>query len=375
MTTPTPPVSSSMQPATGVQPPTSSSSSAETAEQTLLSALGNPVFQKQIKALLGGKDMYKRKRRTKPGATRRLDEACTEQQCQLTVDEDKRWKTIIRTNWYIDRGVTRAKDFANYVEINEETYKECEEGLKAPDGPTAQLYFGPGWANSLWNQKIAEGAVKRILQKRAEDPGHYDVPDVTNIYLEALRGLEKQTSKCARVRKVISEPPTSTLIISQKFQLRMQATTRMWKISATKNDQHGVETWGYLKDDLLPELDTGGMSLEEDEEVEVVCRDTWKVVIGHSIKKFPRLNPKVTNCLKVIDDAAEAITKDTAKCMRVRGKLVSATAPPLGLPHALFDEAWLEEQKKLIPDVEEKLEISEKDFTVREIALIPSNSK
>ncbi|KAJ7351645.1 hypothetical protein DFH08DRAFT_957942 [Mycena albidolilacea] len=368
MTTPTPPVSSSTQPATGAQPPTSSSSSAETAEQTLLSALGNPAFQKQLKALLGGKDMSKCKRRTKPGAMRRLDEASTEQQRQLTVDEDKRWKTIIRTNWYIDRGVTRAKDFANYVGINEETYKECEEGLKAPDGPTAQLYFGPGWANSLWNQKITEGAVKRILQKRAEDPGHYDVPDVTNIYLEALyqnnlkyahtawslyQPRPGETNEQARARAEGYEMDRRDKNVGNarkvhKFQLRMQATTRMWKISAAKNEQHGVETWGYLKDDLLPELDTGGMSSEEDEEVE---------------GKFPWLDPKVTNCLKVIDDAVEAITKDTAKRMRVQGKLVSVTAPPLGLPRALFDEAWLEEQKKLIPDVEEELEISEKDFT------------
>jgi hypothetical protein len=166
------------------------------------------------------------------------------------------------------------------------------------------------------------------------------------------------------------------LTISQKFQVRQETADRMLSISAAKQDGNGIETWTWLKDDLLAELDSGGMSSEEDEELEVVCGDTRRFTTAHSIKVLPWRGAKVTDCLKVIDDASElAIAKVAAKRMRMQGSRNSTTAPPLGLPRTLYDEAWLAEQKKFIPNIEEALEISEKEFPIKEITLVQSTSK
>ncbi|KAJ7736942.1 hypothetical protein B0H14DRAFT_2638851 [Mycena olivaceomarginata] len=397
MTTATPPASSSTQPATGAQPP-SSSSSAETVDQslleTLLEALGKPPVQQRVREILGTNGVQKRKRKTKAGGNE--------------------FSGLRPTNWYTDRGLPRAKDFFNYEGVSEGSYTQgCEDGLVAPEGPTSKLYFGPGWANSLWNKKIFQHSIRRILQKRAEDPGHYDVPDVKEDYLMALfsnllrearagwsrtsRAPEKNERASARAcrnvrdgasgkkRRICAQDArkwqssaylVSMLIISQKFQVRQETADRMLSISAAKQDGDGIETWTWLKDDLLAELDSGGMSSEEDEDLEVVCGDTRRFTTAHSIKVLPWRDAKVTDCLKVIDDASElAIAKVAAKRMRMRGSRNSTTAPPLGLPRTLYDEAWLAEQKKFIPNIEEALEISEKEFPIKEITLVQSTSQ
>ncbi|KAJ7787948.1 hypothetical protein B0H14DRAFT_3504824 [Mycena olivaceomarginata] len=345
MTTATPPASSSTQPATGAQPPSSSSSSAETVDQslleTLLEALGKPPVQQRVREILGTNGR------------------------KLTHDQDKRWKTIIRRNWYTDRGLPRARDFFNYEGVSEATHKGCEDGLVAPEGPTSKLYFGPGWANSLWNKKIFQHSIRRILQKRAEDPGHYDVPDKRALGGAATSRAPEETNEQARERAETYEMERRERSVGSarkmhKFQVRQETADRMLSISAAKQDGNGIETWTWLKDDLLAELDSGGMSSEEDEELEVV---------------LPWRDAKVTDCLKVIDDASElAIAKVAAKRMRMRGSRNSTTAPPLGLPRTLYDEAWLAEQKKFIPNIEEALEISEKEFPIKEITLVQSTS-
>ncbi|KAJ7762705.1 hypothetical protein B0H14DRAFT_3510780 [Mycena olivaceomarginata] len=386
MTTATPPTSSSTQPATGAQPPSSSSSSAETVDQslleTLLEALGKPPVQQRVREILGTNGVQKRKRKTKAGEMSSLAFARREEQRKLTHDQDKRWKTIIRRNWYTDRGLPRARDFFNYEGVSEATHKGCEDGLVAPEGPTSKLYFGPGWANSLWNKKIFQHSIRRILQKRAEDPGHYDVPDRSTRWVEPPPAARRrETNEQARERAETYEMERRERSVGSarkmhKFQVRQETADRMLSISAAKQDGNGIETWTWLKDDLLAELDSGGMSSEEDEELEVVCGDTRRFTTAHSIKVLPWRDAKVTDCLKVIDDASElAIAKVAAKRMRMRGSRNSTTAPPLGLPRTLYDEAWLAEQKKFIPNIEEALEILEKEFPIKEITLVQSTSK
>ncbi|KAJ7300615.1 hypothetical protein DFH08DRAFT_979512 [Mycena albidolilacea] len=395
MTTATPPASSSTQPATGAQPPSSSSSLAETVEQslleTLLEALGKPPVQQRVREILGTSGVQKRKRKTKVGEMSSLAFARREEQRKLTHQQDKRWKTIIRRNWYTDRGLPCAKDFFNYEGVSEVTHKHCKDGLMTPEGPTSKLYFGPGWANSLWNKKIFQHSIRRILQKRAEDPGHYDVPDVKEDYLMAffsnlLREARAEwsrhqphtgeTNEEARKRAETYQMERRERTVRSarkmhKFQVRQETADRMLSISTAKQDGNGIETWTWLKDDLLAELDSGGMSSEEDEELEVVCGDTRRFTTAHSIKILPWGDAKVTDCLKVIDDVSElAIAKVAAKRMRMRGSRNSTTAPPLGLPPTLYDEAWLAEQKKFIPNIEEALEISEKEFPIKEITLV-----
>ncbi|KAJ7798550.1 hypothetical protein B0H14DRAFT_2617811 [Mycena olivaceomarginata] len=382
MTTATLPASSSMQPATGAQPPSSSSSSAETVDQslleTLLEALGKPPVQQRVREILGTNGVQKRKRKMKAGEMSSLAFARREEQRKLTHDQDKRWKTIIRRNWYTDRRLPRARDFFNYEGVSEATHKGCEDGLVAPEGPTSKLYFGPGWVNSLWNKKIFQHSIRRILQKRAEDPGHYDVPDVKEDYLMALFSnlLREARAGWSRHQLRAGETNEQACECAETYEMERRersvgSACKMHKFQyLCRKDGNGIETWTWLKDDLLAELDSGGMSSEEDEELEVVCGDTRRFTTAHSIKILPWRDAKVTDCLKVIDDASElAIEKVAAKCMRMRGSRNSTTAPPLGLPRTLYNEAWLAEQKKFIPNIKEALEISEKEFPIKEITL------
>ncbi|KAJ6552409.1 hypothetical protein DFH09DRAFT_856219, partial [Mycena vulgaris] len=83
-------------------------------------------------------------------------------------------------------GLNRAKDFFDYVGVSEATAQRCEEGETEPGASSYQLFFGSGWANCVWNKTILDKSIQEVLRKRAEDPGHYDVPNVSHNYLLAL---------------------------------------------------------------------------------------------------------------------------------------------------------------------------------------------
>lgn len=85
-------------------------------------------------------------------------------------------------------GITRGKDFFDYEGVAGATVKRCEAGDPSahPQGTNDKLFFGEGWATSLWNRMIFDKAIEELLAQRAKDPGQYDVPDVSKDYLVAL---------------------------------------------------------------------------------------------------------------------------------------------------------------------------------------------
>lgn len=292
--------------------------------------------------------------------------------------------------------------------MSEDTANRCDAGETAPDANSYQLFFGIGWATSLWNKAVLDKSIQDVLRKRAEDPGHYDIPDVTEGYLKALfvnclrdarnewarhqprlgetleearerattYELERRERNVGQSRKRnVSGGSESTRSASgltrwQKFNVRCQTTETMMKISLAKQDEGAAATWKWLKDDLLDELDVAGMSSEEDEPVEVNCGDQRMVTTAHKIKICPWRLSKVTEYVELIDDATQKrMTKPVQKRFRIRGQTRSMTDPPLKLARALYDTAWLAEQKAFIPDIEEQLEISEKELKLMEIAV------
>jgi hypothetical protein len=143
------------------------------------------------------------------------------------------------------------------------------------------------------------------------------------------------------------------------------------EVSLAKKDHTSADTWKWFKDDLLPELDKGGMSSEEDEPAEVITGNERRVQTVHGIKICPWRAPKITSYLKMIDEAGESVSmKATSKRLRVRGSTESTTGAPHGLPRALYNEDWLTQRKPYMPDIEEELEIKDKSFTLMDIEVV-----
>ncbi|KAJ7089601.1 hypothetical protein C8R44DRAFT_751344 [Mycena epipterygia] len=362
--------------------------SSPTPEQNagLLMNLDDPVVQQRLLGLfresLGQRTAQKsprKKRKNVTGAQTALIQARRGQQEELSATHDLRWKAVVRESWRLRTGLNRAKDFVNYQGVSEATANRCEAGETAPDASSYQLFFGIGWATSLWNKAVLDKSIQDVLQKRAEDPGHYDIPDVTEGYLKALfvNCLRDARTEWARHQPRVGETldeareRAKTYELERrersvgnsrkrnKLEVRRQTTETMMKVSLAKQDQDGAATWKWLRDDLLDELDVGGMSSEEDEPVEVHCGDQRMVTTAHKIKICPWRLAKVTEYVELIDNATQKrMTKPVQRRFRMRGQTRSTTDPPLKLARALYDTAWLAQQKTFIPDIEEQLEIA-----------------
>jgi hypothetical protein len=185
------------------EPQPSSSSSPD-----VLAALENPLIQQRIMEMVGEKLKRKpmgKKRKGKVGFVAGLNRARDAQQEAITHEQDLRWKVglpivsprnepqfhaqaLVREKFRSITGINRGKDFFDYEGVATATVKRCEEGdpLAQPQGSNEKLYFGEGWASSLWNHIIFGKCIEEMLAKRATDPGKWDVPDVSNEYLVAL---------------------------------------------------------------------------------------------------------------------------------------------------------------------------------------------
>ncbi|KAF8168649.1 hypothetical protein K438DRAFT_1774706 [Mycena galopus ATCC 62051] len=336
------------QPAPSMDPPTDPATTPDDTSGRLLMDLDDPRVIARLQGLFGeaiakgggGKGVRKTRQR-KGGATAALVKARREQQQQLSHTNDLRWKAIVREYWRLKTGCDRAKDFNDYVGVTKETAQRCEEGETAPKAQS-KFFFGNGWGSALWNITILDRWVKEVLQKRSEDPGHYDVPDVSEAY---------------------------------KLVLRRETTNKMLKISLAKEDQDGARVWKWLGEDFLGELDIGGMSSEEDEPAEVHAGNQRMLTTVHNIKTHRWRAQKANEYVQMIDDSTETcMTKHVHKRIRVRtGEKSSRSDPPLKLPRALYDPAWLSQQKQFIPEIEKHLEISDKVFTMMEIEVAQSS--
>ncbi|KAF8170501.1 hypothetical protein K438DRAFT_2060424 [Mycena galopus ATCC 62051] len=397
MTNPTP--SSSGAPQSEDEPPSSAPSSAPSSSSSpspspdLLAALENPLIQQRIKEMVGEKLKAKAKgskRKAKLGSAAALTRARQAQQETITYEEDLSWKTLVREKYRFMTGITRSKDFFDYEGVAGATVKRCEAGDPSahPQGTNDKLFFGEGWATSLWNRMIFDKAIEELLAQRAKDPGQYDVPDVSKDYLVALfinclrlgraewsRNQPADGEMFVQAREGAQEygeeradRSMGTSRKKHKFEGRVRTSERMMAVSLAKQDRTSADTWKWFKDDLLPELDKGEMSSEEDESAEVIVGNIRKVQTVHGIKICAWRAPKITDYLKMIDEAGEGVlVKCTNKRMRIRGTKELTSEPPHGLPRALYNEAWLTQRKPYVPDIETQLDIAEKEFTLMDI--------
>lgn len=301
-------------------------------------------------------------------------------------------------------GCNTFKDFKGYRPITEAVSKRCDDGDEKP--VAFRFYFGPGWAEALWNEMLFDKVLEEIELKRSEDPQRYGLPDVTEGYQKALYHnylkearsewsrhqarpgesiqdankraelytLERQNRIIMHSRKqhVSGHPESirSVLIIWQKYDGRMVAIERMIRVCLALVQKDAVAAWKWLRDEILTELGVEGMSSEEDEPAEVICGAERVIVTKHKMMVCAWRADEVEGYMKVIDKAADKTTqKLVQKRIRQRTGEISTAEAPIKLARYLYDASWLEEQKEGIPEIEEQLMIQEKSVVMMNISV------
>lgn len=293
---------------------------------------------------------------------------------------------------------------------SEEQAQLCEQGKETPSTDAPQLFFGKGWENCLWNDTILKKLIGDLLEAREKDADgrKLDIPDVSDGYLLAIfhnflkeaheewsrsqprvgeseQELQARVAKYNKTRqdrnvlnsrkKNVSGYPDCTrighaLTTLQKFEARQTTTQKMMAISLAAKKPGDAEAWKWLKEDFLEVLGAAGMSSEEDETLEAQFGDKIMAATAHSINLCPWRVLKATEYLVMIDQTAEKVkTRVTLRRPRIRSQKESQSDPPLKLPRAMYDEAWLSKQREYFPNVEEIFEITDEEFILREISV------
>ncbi|KAJ7020208.1 hypothetical protein C8F04DRAFT_1275412 [Mycena alexandri] len=270
---------------------------------------------------------------------------------------DLDWKKVTNIFWCHWSGRDRAKDWVDYLAETEATSLRCTAGgIQAQ--ASSKFYFGSGWQTCLWNKQLLELLVKHMLEKRAADPNKYNVPDVSHGYLMALyygslkeahaewsrqqpRGGE--TTHDARVRAAEYNTKRRERNIGNsrkqaKFKRRISIASKMIRISGAKGDTNGVDAWTWLRDEFLGNLQSGGMSSEEDEIADVTHNGEMASTTIHGIKICPWRAKEVNSNLMLIDGMA-TLTSTTSRNARMwaRTETQSETFPPIRLPREMYD--------------------------------------
>ncbi|KAJ7027826.1 hypothetical protein C8F04DRAFT_1266611 [Mycena alexandri] len=324
----------------------------------------------------------KSSQRRKRGVVAEYELARNEQQKLLTQEQDLDWKKVTNIFWHHWSGRDRAKDWVDYLAETEATSLKCTAGgIQAQ--ASSKFYFGSGWQTCLWNKQLLELLVKHTLEKRAADPNKYNVPDVSHGYLMALyygslkeahaewsrqqpRGGE--TTHDARVRAAEYNTKHRERNIGNsrkqaKFKRRISIASKMIRISGAKGDANGVDAWTWLRDEFLGNLQSGGMSSEEDEIADVTHNGEMASTTIHGIKICPWCAKEVNSNLMLIDGMA-TLTSTTSRNarMRARTETQSETFPPIRLPREMYNADWLAAENMGMPEIEKDLEITDGDF-------------
>ncbi|KAJ7016077.1 hypothetical protein C8F04DRAFT_1282789 [Mycena alexandri] len=359
---------------------------------------GNPLAINLDPAVMpkpqeGAKKPRKQQNR-KPGVEAEYERARQTQQALLTTAQDRNWKEIIRIFWRKKYGFGCSKDWVAYKGEEEGKSLRCSAGLEHLNA-SSKLYFGSGWASSLWNKEILQLCVKEVLRKRKEDPNSYAVPDVTAMYLEALlygnlkdahtewarhqpRGGETEEEAKRRADQYDADRRAKNVGNSRKqskFAKREKVADLMMKVYTAKFDARAVEAWKWRKE-LMRVLGAAGMSSEEDNIADVMTsRREMASMMVHAIKVCPWRAPKVNEHMEAIDEAAPSVMKAASNGrMRTRTKEASESLPPLGLPRSVYNAAWLSAQKALMSNIEEEYETSETEFKIMEVNEVARNN-
>ncbi|KAJ7030678.1 hypothetical protein C8F04DRAFT_1186531 [Mycena alexandri] len=367
------------------------------------------MIAEAVAAAIKKKASPKKKRNVQLGTRAQLDTAKKWQQERMSRADDLSWKVrlssfvlqfrrlnsqqkFIDVVWRHAQSREKADHFDDYDPAPESLMLRAEAGqLGESEAATmsSKFWFGTNWEACVLNSLILDKCVEEIKQRRADDANGWHVQDVTDDYLKALfhghmvqaqqawkrnqiRVGEGEEDKDDRVTKWAERRRMRTVGTSRKmnkFELRMTGAKRMILRCAADEDDSGSNMWTWMVE-VVSELGHAGMSSEEDRSVIPTAGRSRRAKTVHIIKTCPWRLEKITEYMEYIDEvAAETVSKGSARRDRIREEVRSKTLPPLGLPRSLYDAAWLAQTKARVPDIEEQLQISDKEFQIMDIQM------
>ncbi|KAF7335604.1 hypothetical protein MVEN_02215000 [Mycena venus] len=232
------------------------------------------------------------------------------------------------------------------------------EASPIPEENDWRLDFSTGYLHSKWNSTIIRRLVALTLAAHdskisaSVDPKWLEQQltkqlerwrgEWARLQPRAIPGIGMETAQQAAARTVAYLEAQSTRKKSNSSKFRKYAT-RMSTISITieqkiHKGERDVGTWQRLMD-VMGELDTGGMSSEEEDEAE-----------------YDGLPTKIYK-VKVCEWRAPVIADYVRQHVEDDGR----SPAPKGLPKCLYNGEWL---RKLAPLEYEDLEVSEKPFAL-----------
>ncbi|KAJ7893592.1 hypothetical protein B0H13DRAFT_1886298 [Mycena leptocephala] len=330
----------------------------------------------------------KSKSRRKVCCATGLDQAKKMQHDKLTKEEDSNCKTLVCELFRLSTQLNRAADFKDYRPATDDQAAHCgDPNGERPLPGVSPFYFGKGYKMCMWNDILLRGLVGDLRQKRAEDPNHWNIPDVSTDYLIALflnsvkegrytwvqqqpRLGESETQVWARAEqydKATKQAKSSRSRKDMKWKKRCRTAKKMKLLCA--GDPTAVKIWAWVNK-LLALLGTLGMSSEDAKPHKVRIAGRMVRQTTHVIQICPWHPETITDTLELVDFAADQISlkKGVFGCPRVRTNIVSNTLAPPGLPETLYDEQWMADGLEMDPDFMNDLNVSEEAFEIMELA-------
>ncbi|KAJ7907437.1 hypothetical protein B0H13DRAFT_1879589 [Mycena leptocephala] len=305
---------------------------------------GKSLVKELMKEMkVGG--VTKSKSRRKVCRATGLDQAKKMQQDKLTKEEDMNCKALVHELFRLSTQLNRAADFKDYRPATDDQAAHCGDpnGERLLPG-VSPFYFGKGYKTCMWNNILLRGLVGDLQRKRAEDPNHWNIPDVSTDYLISLflnsikegrytcvwqqpRLGESEAQAQARAEqydKATKQAKSSRSRKEMKWKRRCRTAKKMKLLCA--GDPTAVKIWAWVKK-LLALLGTLGMSSED-----------------------AKPHKTITDTLELVDFAADQISLKK------------------GLPETLYDEQWMADGLEMDPDFMTDLNVSEEAFEIMELA-------
>ncbi|KAF7331146.1 hypothetical protein MSAN_02444200 [Mycena sanguinolenta] len=266
-------------------------------------------------------------------------------------------------------GFNTARDYVYYEPATEEDNEACRKGKATPIA-SSKFYFGPGFRNSPWNEKILKLHARQAQTMRVNDPQRWGVPDVKENYIISIlrtivknyqedwrrhqrRPNETEEEFQARVEEYEEQRQDKTSKTSRKKskrETRMATVVKMIKISLVKERKDGdrnvainrakVEAWEFLQE-LLKRLPTQAMSSEEVSDRALRVEGVLTIVKVHKILICPWRHEKIAKYMEWVDE--------TGRRMKT-------------------NEQWLEEERAYDDDLDNTLHISGEVFKLLKLA-------
>ncbi|KAJ6535582.1 hypothetical protein B0H19DRAFT_1271323 [Mycena capillaripes] len=345
------------------------------------------VLLKELLKEMDVTGVAKSKSKRKVGRIRGLEQAKKSQQSNMTKEDDLRCKALVREVFRLSTRLNRALDFVDYRPATDAQAALCghPNGEKPLPG-VSPLYFGKGFKTTMWNDVLIRGMVGDLLRKRAEDPNHLGIPNVTTDYLIGLflncikearfnwarhqprlgESQEMAEARALEFESACRKTKASRSRKESKWEKRRKTAKRMTLLCA--GNPAAVKVWKWVKK-LLELLGALGMSSEDAKPRKFRIGNQQVQQITHIISICPWRPDEITKVLDLVDSAADGISlkNGTTARPRLRGEAISNTPPPQGLPETLYDEEWMEEGLAMDPDFKEDLMVSEEAFEIMEV--------